>query len=132
MEIGDRIKLLRKKYLSLTQLEFGNRLGVSRDVIGNIEYNRLAKPEAKEPLIRLICKEFNVNEDWLRTGAGGDENIFIPDDAKKYIELGRAARTPNDFRDFLVRIMQSLPDEYCDYLYKEFKRFEKEHEKEKD
>lgn len=125
----ERIRKLRKEQLHLSQEEFGKCLGVSRSVIANIELNTLARPEQKEPLIKLICKEFNVNEDWLRTGAGGDENIFIPDDAEKYIELGRAAKTPNDFRDFLVRIMQSLPDEYCDYLYKEFKRFEKEHEK---
>jgi len=54
----------------MTQNEFGERLGVSRDVIGNIEYNRLAKPEQKEPLLKLICREFGVNEMWLRYGEG--------------------------------------------------------------
>lgn len=54
----------------LTQAEFGERLGVSRDVIGNIEYNRLKNPEQKEPIIKLICSTFGVDELWLRTGAG--------------------------------------------------------------
>lgn len=56
--------------MELSQNEFGERLGVSRDVINNIEHNRLSRPEQKEPLYRLICQEFNVNECWLRTGEG--------------------------------------------------------------
>lgn len=129
MDIFDRVRYLRKNKLNLSQEEFGKRLGVSRSVIKNMELNILARPDQKEPLIKLICKEFNVNEDWLRTGSGGDENIFVPDDVQKYIAFGRAARTPNDFREFLVHVMETLPDEYCDYLYEEFKRFEKEHKK---
>lgn len=70
MEIHDRIKDLRKKYLHLSQSEFGKKLGVSRDVISNIEQGRLARPEHKEPLYKLISNQFNVNEEWLRTGEG--------------------------------------------------------------
>lgn len=54
----------------MTQEEFGQALGVSRSVIANIEYNRLARPEQKEPIIKLICKQFHINESWLRTGEG--------------------------------------------------------------
>lgn len=129
MEMFDRVRYLRKQKLHLTQEEFGEKLGVTRSVIKNMELNLLARPDQKEPLIKLICKEFNVNEDWLRTGAGGDENIFVPEDAQRYVALGRAARTPNEFRDFLVSLMQSLPDEYCNYLYEAFVEFEKEHKK---
>lgn len=68
MEISERVKILRKDHLKMSQEEFGKTLGVSRDVIGNIEYDRLKKPEQKEPIIRLICKEFGVNEKWLREG----------------------------------------------------------------
>lgn len=70
MEIYERIRVLRKKHLNLTQTEFGERLGVNRSAINNIEGNRLAKPEQKEPLYRLICKTFNVNYQWLTTGQG--------------------------------------------------------------
>lgn len=70
MEMYERIRELRKKELGLTQEEFGKALGVSRSVIKNIELNVLARPEQKEPLIKLICKEFDINEKWLRTGDG--------------------------------------------------------------
>lgn len=66
----ERIKMLRKKHLKMTQEEFGRRLGVTRDTIGNIELNRLARPDQKLSLIRLMCKEFNVNEDWILNGTG--------------------------------------------------------------
>lgn len=77
MEVYERIKLLRKKHLKMTQEDFGSRLGVSRDTIGNIELNRLARPDQKLSLIKLICKEFSVNEDWLLNGT---EPMFVEPD----------------------------------------------------
>ncbi|MGI5947764.1 MAG: helix-turn-helix domain-containing protein [Lachnospiraceae bacterium] len=68
METYDRIKELRKKDLKLTQAEFGERLGVSRSVIKNIELNALARPDQKLSLYKLICNEFNVREEWLLNG----------------------------------------------------------------
>ncbi len=68
MEIYDRIKYLRKKVLNISQEKFGMELGVNRDVINNIERNRLKKPEQKEPLYQLICTKFDINEEWLRNG----------------------------------------------------------------
>lgn len=70
MEIYERIRLLRKEYLKLSQEKFGEILGVNRSNINNIEGNRLVKPEQKEPLYKLICKEFNVRYEWLMTGEG--------------------------------------------------------------
>lgn len=54
----------------MSQTDFAKQLGTTRDVIGNIEYDRLKRPDQKETLYKLICKEFNVNEEWLRTGEG--------------------------------------------------------------
>ena len=70
METYERVKELRKNHLKLSQTAFGERLGVSRDVIKNIELNALAKPEQKLSLLKLICKEFGVNEEWLLNGTG--------------------------------------------------------------
>ena len=70
MEIYERIKELRKNYLKMSQTAFGERLGVSRSVINNIELNALAKPDQKLSLYKLICSEFNVSEDWLLHGVG--------------------------------------------------------------
>lgn len=66
MSIYDRVKVVRKA-CKLTQSEFGERLGVSRDVIGNIEYSRV---EPSELILRQICASFNISENWLRTGEG--------------------------------------------------------------
>ena len=70
MELHERIKELRKNYLHMSQTDFGERLGVSRSVINNIERNVLARPDQKLSLMKLICSEFNVNEEWLRNGTG--------------------------------------------------------------
>ncbi|MBC8581099.1 helix-turn-helix transcriptional regulator [Lachnospiraceae bacterium NSJ-12] len=72
-----RIKELRKKHLKLSQESFGKQLGVSRSVINNIERNCLARPDQKLSLIKLMCKEFNVNEDWI---LNGNEPMFTESD----------------------------------------------------
>lgn len=74
MEMHERIKELRKNYLHLSQTEFGERLGVSRSVINNIERNALARPDQKLSLIKLMCSVFDVNEAWLLDGT---EPMFI-------------------------------------------------------
>lgn len=70
MEMHERIRELRKNYLHMSQTEFGEKLGVSRSVIKNIELNALARPDQKLSLIKLMCKEFNISEDWLLNGIG--------------------------------------------------------------
>ena len=70
MEIYERIRELRKKHLKMSMEVFGKRLGVSRDTINNIELNRLARPDQKMSLYKLICSEFGVSEEWLLNGAG--------------------------------------------------------------
>ena len=70
----ERILLLRKS-LGLSRAAFGEKLGVSGDVINNIELNRLARPEQKMPLYKLICSTFHVREEWLLDGIGP---MYIP------------------------------------------------------
>ena len=69
LELYERIRLLRKDYLHMSQTEFGIKLGVSRSVIKNIELDALARPDQKLSLIKLMCKEFSVNEEWLLHGS---------------------------------------------------------------
>lgn len=66
MTISERIKIIRNN-LNLSQPKFGERIGVSRDVIANIE---LGRAEPKEMLIRHICSVFNINPLWLSDGKG--------------------------------------------------------------
>lgn len=62
----DRLKELRKE-LGLTQEKFAERLRMKRNSIANYEIGR---NEPIDAVISLICKEFHVNEEWLRTGEG--------------------------------------------------------------
>ena len=68
----DRIRTLRKA-LDLTQQEFADRIGVKRNTVGQYEIGR---NDPTDTVISLICKEYNVNEKWLRSGEG---EMFIPD-----------------------------------------------------
>ena len=85
MEMYERIKLLRTEQLHMTQTEFGEALGVKRDVINNIENNRLKNPEKQEPIYRLMCEKFNVSEEWLRTGE--DVLAYIKENNLKQVAL---------------------------------------------
>ena len=87
VEIYERIRILRKKYLKMSMKSFGEQLCVSRDTINNIELNRLARPEQKMSLYKLICSEFNVNEEWLLTGNG---EIFVEPDTFSLDEFAKA------------------------------------------
>lgn len=62
----ERIKELRKT-LKLNQTQFGSRIGVKGNTITNYETG-LRNPS--EAIIFSICREFNVNELWLRSGEG--------------------------------------------------------------
>lgn len=61
----ERIKMLRKA-LDLTQKDFGSRIGMKQNTIALIEGGR----NTSDQTIFAICREFNVNEEWLRTGEG--------------------------------------------------------------
>ena len=61
-----RIRKLRQQK-ALTQSEFGARIGVKGNTITNYE-NNLRNPS--DAIINSICREFNVREQWLRTGEG--------------------------------------------------------------
>ncbi len=62
----DRIKKIRKE-LDLTQQKMANSLGVQRNTIAMYEMGRTAPSDA---IIKSICREFNVNQEWLCSGAG--------------------------------------------------------------
>ena len=71
----ERIRKLRKN-LELTQQEFGKRIGMKRNSIALIEGGR----NTSEQTIFAICREFNVNEEWLRTGNGKMFNLVPEED----------------------------------------------------
>ena len=66
MNIGERIRKLRKT-LDLTQQKFGERIGIKGNTVAQYE---LGRNEPVDAVFSLICREFDVREEWLRTGEG--------------------------------------------------------------
>ena len=68
--LNERLKLLRKE-LHITLDQFGERVGVTKSAISNIENGNRS---LTEQMIKSICREFDVDEEWLRNGTG---SMFI-------------------------------------------------------
>jgi repressor LexA len=68
--IGERIKMVRKD-LKLSQEAFGEKVKVTKAYISHIE-NSTEFPS--DMLIKLICLEYNLNDEWLRSGTGEKYN----------------------------------------------------------
>lgn len=62
----NRIKSLRKN-LNMNQTDFGSKIGLKQTTIAGYE---TGSREPNDAVILSICKEFNVNEKWLRNGTG--------------------------------------------------------------
>lgn len=108
MEISERIKILRKDILKLTQQDFSEALNMSRSNMGNIEIGRIA---VTDRVISDICEKFNVNEEWLRYGTG---DIFL--ELTKDQELAAFVaevykEDENSFKRRLLSVLSSLSED---------------------
>lgn len=108
----DRIKRIRKEN-KMTQVEFGEKIGVKGNTITNYETG-LRNPT--DAVILSICREFNVNEEWLRTGNG---EMFIPrgkeeELAEFFADLQRTG--DESFRHRLVLALAKMSDSGWDEL----------------
>lgn len=100
----DRIKELRKNK-KLTQAEFGERIGVKGNTITTYENGSRVPSEA---VIKSICRVFNVNEEWLRTGRG-DPYIQLSRDEELAQFFGDVMKGEDpDFRRRLLSVMSRL------------------------
>lgn len=117
----ERIRKLRRM-LDLTQQAFGERIGIKRNTVANYETGR---NEPVDSVVALICREFNVNEEWLRTGEGEmfnpepnneldalaskfslsrAEQVFL----EKYLKLKREER--DNVFDFFIDVCAAIAD----------------------
>lgn len=101
--MNERIKELRRS-LNLTQQEFANRIGVKRNTVATYEGGRNAPVDA---VTSLICKEFNVNEEWLRRGTG---EMFIKKSTFSLDEYAATNRLTQGEKDIIRRFMELDPD----------------------
>lgn len=110
--MDERLKQLRKE-LGLTQQEFSDKIGIKRNTFAQYENGR---NEPIDAVVRLICSTYNVNEEWLRTGAG---TMFVSKNTnmrvQAWIEKVLAGR-PEDIRYRAVSLLADMPEEWWDIL----------------
>lgn len=105
MTQGERVKMVRDK-AQLTMEQFGNRIGgVSKSTISNIENDNR---NLTEHMLKSICREFDVNEKWLKTGEGDmprklSEEEEVASLVSNLLEDGR----DNPFFGIILEIVQT-------------------------
>lgn len=83
MTVNDRVKEIRKTEV-LTMENFGEKLGVGRTAISNIENG---KRNVTDQMIKSICREFGYREEWLRDGIEPKQPPKLEEDElAEYIE----------------------------------------------
>lgn len=109
--MNERIKGLRKA-LGLTQQEFSDKIGVKRNTVAQYEMGRNPPSDA---VITLICREFNVNEEWLRTGEG---EMFKPKSRNEELQefLLRSVDDPSGIQVKLLSVMARLSTDQWELL----------------
>ncbi len=116
MELHERIKIIRKDKLKMSQDAFGNALGVSRDVVNNWERGRV---DIKDYVLKLICKTFRVNYSWLSEEVGEPfisvPDIILDDVAEEYgldkedrLLIEEYAKLPADAREAIKNMLRNV------------------------
>lgn len=111
MDSGERIKELRKS-LNLTLEKFGDRLGVTRAAISNIEKGNR---NLTEQMTKAICREFGVDYIWLTTGEG---EMFPYADIEFMAAIDRIMADETDIRRNFFKFLSSLSKEEVETMYK--------------
>lgn len=121
LNIGERIKKLRKS-LDLTQQKFAERIGIKGNTVAQYE---LGRNEPIDAVLSLICREFNVNKEWLQTGIGEMFNPSLNSEldilatkykltSKDYIFLQKFLENPkarNAIEDFCIEFASAISHE---------------------
>lgn len=116
--MNERIKELRTM-LGLSTEKFGARVGVTRSAISRIENGVV---NVTEQMQKSICREFNVSEEWLRTGAGEMFNDLSQDEELAYI-VGQALPQADDFVKDTFIALGRLSQEFTADDWKVVKKF---------
>ena len=104
MTQGERIREVRNA-LGLTLEKFGDRLGVTKVAISNLEKDNR---NLTEQMTKAICREFNVDYMWLTTGDG---EMFIDTDDDFIERIDRIMAGEDEARKNLFKFMLELSDE---------------------
>lgn len=125
MTQGERIREVRNT-LGLTLEKFGDRLGVTKVAISNIEKGNR---NLTEQMTKAICREFNVDYMWLTTGDG---EMFIDNDDDFIERIDRIMAGEDEARKNFFKFMLELSDDdiaALDRLMKKAIKFTQDKEK---
>ena len=112
MEINERIKAVRTSIKpKLSQTAFGEKLGVSKDVVVNLELGRVAPSTS---VINLICMTFDIDPIWLKDGVG--EMKRPPADDDELVE--RVMAGENEYAKSVMKAFAKLGDDEWKMLRK--------------
>ncbi len=121
MDVGERIKHLRKEK-GFTQQAFADKLGLKRQTIAAYEIGTISPSDRT---ILDICREFNVLEEWLRTGEG---DMLIPrsrtDDISAFV--GDILRGEPDFRQKFISVLARITTDEWKILEKKITEISEE------
>ena len=104
MTQGERIRELRKS-LKMTMEQFGEKIGVTKSTISNIENGNR---NATEHMVKSICREFNVDYIWLTSGDG---EMFIDTDDDFLERIDRIMVGEDDAHKNLFKALLEASDE---------------------
>ena len=116
--IYGRIKAARKAS-GLTQQEFADKLGLKRNTIATYE---TAKLEPSDRTISDICRVFNINETWLRSGEG--EMMHPKSREEEIADIARAANSvnPKEAAAYFRNLLEGMSDGEILLLYEIVKK----------
>lgn len=101
--MNNRIRELRKA-LDLSQKEFAEKIGLKQNAISYMEKNGFTITEQN---IKVICSQFNVNENWLRTGSG---KMFLENEKKQKEFFDIFDELSPVLQDYLIKTAKDLLD----------------------
>lgn len=111
--MNERIKEVRKS-LGMSQEKFGEKLGVTKGAISRME---LGTYSITDTMFKLICSEYNVNEEWLRTGEG---TMFKEEDF--FFDLGYYSQKATDLDKAIIIEWMKLPEKKKASIYDFWKK----------
>ena len=98
--MNERINELRT-YFGLTLDKFGERIGVKKAAVSRWEHG----DKVADRMIISICREFNVNEEWLRNGTG--DMFVMPNDDTAALVSNLLEETDDEFYQAILELVRT-------------------------
>ena len=128
-DIGSRIDELITS-LKIKKVRFAERLGIDQSYVTQLTSGRR---NPSDLLIGAICREFNVNEKWLRTGEGGAEAMFLAKTREEEIAAFLSdLRGGPDFRQKFISVLSRMTEDEWAILEKKVLELAQEVQRDKD